>query len=174
MRNAIYSIQFPRSWPGDIVGNVHGGRAGVNTMKHALGITLPYMECANPCGWPACYWDPRKTAVERAEWMPGSTYTEATLRQLGRKSSDYHSMKMKTRVKEWFFSPKLLCAVSPAPFLLACQGNVWTWLRKIFNHIICFDNIILGLRKKKQLQPSIYSLFLHWQVWQPLWSSLKP
>lgn len=58
------------------------------------------------------------------------------------------------------------------PLFSGCQGNVWTRVKKIFNYTICFDNIILGLRKN--IQSSVYSLFMHWQVRQPLWSRLKP
>lgn len=60
--------------------------------------------------------------------------------------------------------------LTTTPFLSGCQGDVWTAVKKIFNHIICFDKILLGLRGKTHLSTYCFCTDRFDSHCDPVWS----
>lgn len=126
-------------------------RAGINKVKYILrimtalhGIWYPLCESC-PCQWmawsrvagkmypkpgrlyPQCSW------VSRSIWMQ---------RNEGENQNKGAALFPQMTVYLFVFSTKFF-------FSQVAKGMSWTGMKKIFSHIICFDNIILGSENKK-------------------------
>lgn len=154
-------------------------RVGVNKGERILKIMVPTCGMWHFCvsdllvtGWPRQGWYLERPeclescAPELPRLHPRSSWTIRSILM-------YNEMKAKSRIKGSSFSATDCVFTLSTLFSLfqVAKAMTWTGMKRIFNHIMCFDNIILGSEKT---QASMYSLFLHWQVRQPLWSSLKP
>lgn len=141
----IYSIKF-QTWLEPV-----WRRAGINQVKHILrsmaathGMWHPLCEC-HPCHWitwsrvvgkmypnPGCL-DPQCSWVSRSIWMQ---------RNEGENQNNGAALFPQMTVFLFVFSIKFF-------FSQVAKGMSWTGMKKIFNHILCFDNIILGSENKE-------------------------